>query len=126
MESGHQDGDPMERAARYIAAHGRSYRSHKGKRVTLQIFTKQVRKLEEVRRLFGGNYYRHLSGFIWAVSKKDVLIQVARAVQPVVVDGHRLGVLLEYLEVHDAPVGHGNSEKGDSLPPSPDTDVSKG
>jgi hypothetical protein len=110
MEGGSQGLSPMERAARYVAAYGRSYSSHKGTRVVIQLFTKQAKRLEELRQVFGGNYYRHKAGFMWVTGKKDVLLHVAEAVRPYLADRHRLGVLLDYAEAYNVnPTGSGDS-----------------
>jgi len=76
-----------------ITQKGRAYRIGED-RLTVQIWSKDYTMLDTVKEVFGGNYYRHGSGFIWACSKRSQLMNVWEGVKDHV-EGNNLASLEE-------------------------------
>ena len=90
-----------------VAQKGRAYKIGED-RLTVQVWSKDYTMLDTVKEVFGGNYYRHGSGFIWACSKRSQLMDVWKGVKPYV-EGDNLMLLEEMYEVlrqseHEAEV----------------------
>ncbi len=58
-----------------VAQKGRAYKIGEN-RLTVQVWSKDYTMLATVKEVFGGNYYRHGSGFIWACSKRSQLMDM--------------------------------------------------
>lgn len=97
MEDGYKDRDEVGNASRILANRGRAYTSHRGSRLTVQMFSKQYRTLELIKRVFGGNYYRHQSGWLWSTSRKDTVELIRTHVREFLPTRHNLELLWEDL-----------------------------
>jgi hypothetical protein len=80
-----------------IAQKGRAYKIGEN-RLTVQVWSKDYTMLNTVKEVFGGNYYRHGSGFIWACSKRSQLMNVWKGVKDHV-EGNNLASLEEMYEL---------------------------
>lgn len=77
-----------------VAQKGRAY-GVGDTRVTVHVWSKDVAVLKNVKEAFGGNYYRHGSGFTWMCSKQSHLVRVWKLVSPHLPPNHRLELLEE-------------------------------
>lgn len=76
-----------KRAAVYtILERGRAYILQDGERITLHIWHKDVTVVQNIKDVYGGNFYRHGSGFLFACSSRKVLREIWRAVNPRITD----------------------------------------
>ena len=82
----------MGRAAELIASRGRFYivnQSREGqpgqsrKQQHLQVYKKELIFLDLLQRMFTGGIHKHLHTYVWTVSKKEDLVDVAIQVFPV-------------------------------------------
>ena len=80
-----------------IAQKGRAYKIGEG-RLTVQVWSKDYTMLNTVKEVFGGNYYRHGSGFIWACSKRSQLVAIWEGIW-YHVEGNNLASLEEMYEL---------------------------
>jgi hypothetical protein len=75
--------DPPEsdetRAAKLVINRGRSYRSTATR--TLQVFSTNREEVALLRRVYGGQFYPHSSGYQWTVSKLATLQTIARSLK---------------------------------------------
>lgn len=88
-------------AALAIAERGRAYPLKNG-RVTVHLFSKDVGLLKNAKDSFGGNYYRHGSGFTWMASSKRSLDLIFRAIKPLLKEKHGLTALVDLREKNRA------------------------
>lgn len=63
-----------------VVQKGRAYKIGED-RLTVQVWSKDYTMLDTVKEVFGGNYYRHGSGFIWACSKRSQLMNMWESVR---------------------------------------------
>lgn len=71
----------IEDATNNVARHGRSY-NLQNDRIAVHLWSKDASALKVLKEVFGGNYYRHGSGFLWICSKRSQLQKVWEAIQP--------------------------------------------
>jgi hypothetical protein len=71
----------VEDATLAVAGRARSY-NLKNNRIAVHLWGKDAALLRVLKEVFGGNYYRHGSGYLWICSKRDQLERVWEAVQP--------------------------------------------
>lgn len=64
-----------------VAEKGRAYKVGKN-RLSLHVWSKDRTVLDTLKETFGGNYYRHGSGFVWMCSKRSILYDIWVAVRP--------------------------------------------
>lgn len=75
------------RAAVYtILERGRAYRLEDGERITLHVWHKDVTVVQNIKDIYGGNFYRHGSGFLYACSSRKVLRKIWLAANPRITD----------------------------------------
>ncbi len=84
-------------AAVTVAQKGTAYNVKNG-RLAVQVWSKDYTRLDTVKEVFGGNYYRHGSGFVWACSKRADLVAMWKSVRHLV-KGDSLAPLEEMYEV---------------------------
>jgi hypothetical protein len=70
MENRSRNPAEVGRAARIIVERARVY-PVRGKYRSLRVFSKNMLELELLRDVFGGNWYVHGTGYIWAAGKDD-------------------------------------------------------
>lgn len=79
MESGQRSGDALGKGASTVNERGRVYKS-KGYPV-LHVFSIQLVDVIHLRDLWGGNYYKHGSGYLWILGKREGQLQVLKDVK---------------------------------------------
>jgi hypothetical protein len=65
--------DPLET----LQQKGRGYLTS-GKYPRIHVFSRSVVELDRLVRRFGGNYYKHRSGFMWVLSGKQVIADLIK------------------------------------------------
>lgn len=53
----------------------------KNGRIALHVWTKDMGRLDVLKEIVGGNYYRHGSGFLWVCSKRDEIVAIADVIR---------------------------------------------
>lgn len=71
----------LQMAVGTILERGRCYVLD-AERITLHVWHKDINVVENIKTTYGGNYYRHGSGFLYACSNRKILKQMWRAVAP--------------------------------------------
>lgn len=69
-----------------ILERGRAYILKDGERITLHVWHKDVNVVQNIKEVYGGNYYRHGSGFLYACSSRKILKEIWRSVNPRITD----------------------------------------
>ena len=67
----------MGKAAKVVADRARVYVA-RTKYISVVIFTTETTTLDLLKRSFGGNSYKHRTGYIWVISKRGDLEALAR------------------------------------------------
>ena len=106
MESRSENSKTMERATRLLVERGRVYSQGRGKYISLRVFTKSVTDLDLLKRVWGGNAYRHPYGnlnskcWVWMLGNGRDLVRVADQILPFLKEEekHKLSSLLSYCE----------------------------
>lgn len=96
MESGRRDKDTLGRAAELLVEHARVYKHGKKKQyLTVHFFSLNEREVRLVKKVFGGNYYKHGVGFSWILSSREGLKLLLDKISPYMVEHSPLTKLEE-------------------------------
>ncbi len=92
LEAAFKRSIQAEDAQLLISEKGRVYRTKTG--IALRVWHKDVDRLQVLIDVYGGNYYRHQSGFVWVCARRATLRLISEEV------GHmeELDELLHQLE----------------------------
>lgn len=101
MESRQRDQGSLERAAQIVVERGRVYVQRK-RYIVVTVFSKSITELDGLCRAFGGNYYRHGVGYIWALGRKEDVHRLAELVQPHMREESSLRALYQPVRSPDA------------------------
>lgn len=72
MESRRGDTDALGRATELLVERAKVYKHGRKKKYRqIQVFSRDHRDVRVLKKVFGGNYYRHGVGFTWVVSRKE-------------------------------------------------------
>jgi hypothetical protein len=80
LDMENQERTNFEKAVRIICRDGRSYPTRGGKYVQMQVFSTRQDDVDLLTRVFGGNYYKHKSGWQWISSHKATMQRIRAAV----------------------------------------------
>ena len=86
IKEGIQNVTAMQAAVLTILERGRAYILKDGERITLHVWHKDVNVVQNIKDVYGGNYYRHGSGFLYACSNRKILKKMWRSVNPRITD----------------------------------------
>lgn len=90
-----------------IATRGRAYSQKNGRRVALQLFSKDSTLMDKLCATYGGQSYRHGSGRLWIVGKGTELRTIWQVLEPKL-EGQRpprFAPLYKYVgDTHDVDV----------------------
>ena len=74
---------PRTKAQRLMARRGRAYRTQGGKYINVSLHAAVESEVRLIADVFGGNYYKHQSGWQWKSSDRKVIERVRQAVETV-------------------------------------------
>ena len=79
-----------ERAIEIAAARAKMYFLKRCNHASIRVFTKSITEVDLLRRVFGGEYYKHRSGYYWTLGKRDDQIAFANLVISALPRDHEL------------------------------------
>ena len=68
-------------AQQIVLERGRGY-LYKGKYPQVTIFTKSLVDIYKLKTTYGGNYYKHNTGFVWMITNRYQLRLLLKAISP--------------------------------------------
>jgi hypothetical protein len=72
--------EALREAEEVVLIKGRTYPYH-GRYLQIQVFTKWLTEVNLLVQRFGGNYYKHGTGFVWVLANRQKLLQMVDALQ---------------------------------------------
>lgn len=66
---------PIDTAEDILLTKGRTF-TYRGKYLQIQVFTKYLTEVNHLETRWGGHHYKHGTGFIWLIAKRQMLLQI--------------------------------------------------
>jgi hypothetical protein len=87
----------LECAAQIVITRGRVYVYKRCRHANLAVFTAKISEIDLLKRVFGGDYYKHRAGYYWVLGKREDQLRLLELVQPFLQQEHRLTKLIALL-----------------------------
>ena len=79
-----------EQAVKIVVARGKAYKYKNCNHVSVVVFSRSLTEIDKLIRSFGGNWYKHLGGFLWVLGKKEDQTRMMSLVLPHIDEDHKL------------------------------------
>lgn len=71
----------VQTAKQILLERGRGY-LNRGKYPQIVVFTKSLTEIDKLEAVYGGNHYKHNTGYIWVVSRRENINNILWLLSP--------------------------------------------